>query len=141
MNETHINTITDGSQYNETYCEIDNGNIIAWRSNGTIIMQKLNSNYQKEGVEIDVCLSGSPNHPNVFRTTTGFSILYKKNDGNMYVKFYDNNCNILQDEYRVNTLTYSNMNSDEQKVFLELNDKLEVFTRTSLALADDAITF
>lgn len=123
MNETHINTITDGSQYNETYYEIDNGHIIAWRSNGTIIMQKLNSNYEREGVEIDVCLSGSPNHPNVFRTTTGFTILYKKNDGNMYVKFYDNNCNILQDEYRVNTLTYSNMNSDEQKVFLELNDK------------------
>ena len=119
----HINTITDGSQYNETYCEIDDGHIIAWKSNNTIIMQKLNSNFNKEGDEIDVCISGSPNYPNVFKTTEGFTILYKKNDCNMYIKFYDNNCNILQDEYRVNTLTYSNMNSDEQKVFFELSDK------------------
>ena len=65
--------------------------------------------------------SGSPNYPDLFKTSTGFWLIYNKNDNQIYVKTYDNNCNVISDDKKINILQNYSVQSDAQKIGIEVD--------------------
>jgi len=124
MNEFHVNTTTKGSQYNSRQIELQNGYIIIWQSadHNIIYGQQFNNNFEKVNNELIIADVGHPHNAELFKTTNGFGVIFKQNDTQIYTKFYDNECNIISDSTRINTITYGNMNSDAQRNIVEVTD-------------------
>ena len=124
MDEFHVNTTTEGSQYDSRHIELDDGHVIIWHSSSPIAIygQKYNNNFEKIDNEFIITDISHPKSGEIFKTKAGFCVIFKQNDGQLYTKFYDNECNILSDTTRINTLVYGNINSDAQKNIVEITD-------------------
>ena len=56
-----------------------------------IFAQKLNSNFEKTGNEFLISDLGTPKEVDLFKTSSGFSAIYKSNNGQKNVNYIRNN--------------------------------------------------
>ena len=128
MNEQLINTTTSGTQYQQTHVLLDNGHLIAWVStdHNAIYGQQFDDAFQKKGEEI-LLLQGeasisAPRSPQLFNTSSGFGLMFRPSDGNIYIKLFSLLGEELTSHKRVNKDAISNMQSDAQWGVVEIND-------------------
>ncbi len=128
MNEQLVNTTTAGTQYLQTHILLEDGHLIAWvsRDHDAIYGQRFDTSFQKKGEEI-LLFQGDPNistpdDPQLFSTSSGFGLMFRPSDGNLYVKLFSHLNEELISHKRVNASAISNMQSDAQWGVVEVSD-------------------
>lgn len=124
MEEILVNTNISGAQMMQQHIEIEDGHIICWvsREHNNISGQKFNFDLNKIGEEFILTELSVPNYPNLFKTNEGFGLIFHPNNGQIYVKLFDIDCNVIAEEKQINTLINHSVQSDNQKAGVEVND-------------------
>ena len=142
-NEFSVNTSTVGDQERAQVTELaDGGFVVSWADRGdrSIYGQIYNPDGSENGTNFE--LSGSPS-PGVHSTITGLSngdfvVLWE--DEWLRGQRFDNDGNLIGDEFRINDLTYSNENYMPEVTALEdgkffvswsirVDDNFEIFSK------------
>ena len=121
---TLINDEVQRKKNSLAHVQIENGNVFCWTSEdgNSLLGQKYDNDLNPVSLLFTISSTSKPTIPELFKTTGGFGVVFTNMGDEILTRFYNNECQPITNEIKVNGLQNINSNQDEQKLIIEVNN-------------------
>ena len=110
MTNTLLQDTVQRSKNSLSHVQITGGHVFCWSApdNKSIFGEKYDNQLNELGILFKINESSTAMIPDMYRTQTGFAVVFTNVSDEILVRFYDDDCKALSDEIKVNTQNNKN---------------------------------